>query len=342
MVSFTVEQLAERVGGQVEGDPGQAISGVGMVGIAGPDELTFLLNLRLGRRIEACPPGAVLVPPEFEGKPAGTSLIRVPDPELAFATLIGLFHPHVSPPSGVHETAVVDASATLGAEISVGPNTVIGRESVIGDRVRIGPNVVIEAGVRIGDDSELGPCSVVMRDSVLGERVVLASGVRVGVDGFGYARGPEGAVKIPQIGACRIENDVEIGANSTIDCGAIGDTVIGRGTKIDNLVHIGHNVRIGEHCMIVAQVGVAGSVTVGDGVQLGGQAGIGGHLVIGPGARIGGQSGVFGDVPAGATYSGYPARPHRQSLRSYAMLGKLPSIVRRIEALENHVGMEDE
>ena len=162
------------------------------------------------------------------------------------------------------------------------------------------------------------------------------------VDGFGYARGPEGAVKIPQIGRCVLEDDVEIGANTTIDCGAIHDTVIGRGTKIDNLVHIGHNVVVGPDCMIVAQVGVAGSVEVGSGVQLGGQAGISGHLTIGPGARVAAQAGVFGDVPAGETWSGYPARPHKQSLRSSAMLSKLPSILRRIRALEDHAGLEEE
>jgi len=339
---FTVQQLADRVEGQVEGDPGREISGVGMIGIAGPLELTFLANPQLARHLNSCPPGAVLVPLAFDGTHDDISLIRVQDPELAFANLIVLFHPDEPCEEGVHPTAVIDSSAVLGEGTSVGPHVFVGREVVIGDRVRLGPNVVVEAHVRIGDDCVLGPGSAVLRASVLGNRVVLASGVRVGVDGFGYARGPEGAVKIPQVGGCRIEDDVEIGANSTIDCGAIGDTVIGRGTKIDNLVQIGHNVRIGEHCMIVAQVGVAGSATVGDGVQLGGQAGIGGHLVIGPGARIGGQSGVFGDVPAGATYSGYPARPHRQSLRSYAMLGKLPSIVHRIEALENNAGLEDE
>jgi UDP-3-O-[3-hydroxymyristoyl] glucosamine N-acyltransferase len=342
MASFTVEQLAEKVGGQVEGDPGHEISGVGVIGIAGPGQLTFLIDRQLEVRLEVCAPGAVLVSPSFDRKLPGTSLIRVPDPELAFANLVRLFHPQELTPEGIHETAVIHSSVKLGVAASVGPHVVIDRDTVIGERVRIGANAVIGAGVQIGDDCELGPACAVLRDSVLGCRVVLASGVRIGVDGFGYARGPDGAVKIPQVGRCRIEDDVEIGANSTIDCGAIGDTVIGRGTKIDNLVHIGHNVRIGEHCMIVAQVGLAGSVTVGDGVQFGGQAGASGHLEIGSGARIAGRAGVIGDVPAGATYSGYPARPHRQSLRSHAMLGKLPSIVRRIVALEDHVGLEEE
>ncbi|HKK07612.1 MAG TPA: UDP-3-O-(3-hydroxymyristoyl)glucosamine N-acyltransferase, partial [Gemmatimonadota bacterium] len=160
------------------------------------------------------------------------------------------------------------------------------------------------------------------------------AGARLGTDGYGYGREDERAVKIPQVGLCVIGDDVEIGANSTVDRGALGDTVIGAGTKLDNLVHVGHNVRIGRHCMIVAQVGVAGSTEIGDGVQMAGQAGIAGHLTIGDGARIAAQAGVIGDVPAGETYSGYPARPHSEAMRASAALFRLPELVRRFRRLE--------
>jgi UDP-3-O-[3-hydroxymyristoyl] glucosamine N-acyltransferase len=191
----------------------------------------------------------------------------------------------------------------------------------------------VGVGVEIGADSRLFPGVTLYPGTRLGARVALHSGVRAGSDGFGYVFARGAHQKIPHVGGCVIEDDVEIGANTTIDRGSIGDTVIGAGTKIDNLVQVGHNVRIGKLCLLMSQVGIAGSATIEDGVILAGQAGLGGHITVGKGARIGGQSGVFGDVPAGATWSGYPARPHKESLRATAANFRLAGLVGRLERM---------
>jgi UDP-3-O-[3-hydroxymyristoyl] glucosamine N-acyltransferase len=201
--------------------------------------------------------------------------------------------------------------------------------------VVVGPHSVIGEGVEVGDDSRLYPAVTIYAGSLIGRRVIIHAGARIGSDGFGYVqKGGGGAhLKIPHVGRCLIEDDVEIGANSTIDRGSIDDTVVGAGTKIDNLVQIAHNVRIGKLCLIMAQVGIAGSVRVEDGAMLLGQVGVSGHHTIGAGARLAAQAGVFGDIPAGETWSGYPARPHKEALRAQAALFKLPSLIRRIERL---------
>ena len=197
----------------------------------------------------------------------------------------------------------------------------------------IGAHSVVGEMATIGDGARLWPGVTIYPRASIGSRVIIHAGARIGSDGFGYVFRDGAHNKIPHVGRCVIGDDVEIGANTTIDRGSIDDTVIGRGTKIDNLVHIGHNVRIGEKCLIMAQVGVAGSVTIGDGAILAGQAGISGHLSIGAGARVAAQAGVFGDIPAGETWSGYPARPHRESLRASAALFKLAGMMRRLEKL---------
>jgi UDP-3-O-[3-hydroxymyristoyl] glucosamine N-acyltransferase len=199
--------------------------------------------------------------------------------------------------------------------------------------VWIGAHSVVGDGVRIGDASRLFPQVTLYSGAELGRRVTLHAGVRIGSDGFGYVFNGSAHAKIPHVGRCIIGDDVEIGANTTIDRGSIDDTVIGAGTKIDNLVQIGHNVKVGQLCLIMAQVGIAGSAQIGDGCVLAGQAGLGGHIIVGAKARIGGQSGVFGNVPAGETWSGYPARPHRESLRSSAALIKLAGMVKQLEKL---------
>jgi UDP-3-O-[3-hydroxymyristoyl] glucosamine N-acyltransferase len=210
---------------------------------------------------------------------------------------------------------------------------VIGEEAVIGDDVDIAPHVVVGAGAKIGNSSRLFPHVTLYAGTELGSRVVLHSGVRAGSDGFGYVFADGAHTKIPHVGRCIIGDDVEIGANTTVDRGSIDDTVIGAGTKIDNLVQIGHNVRIGRLCMIMAQVGIAGSARIEDGCVIAGQAGLGGHITIGRGARIAGQSGVFGDVPAGESWSGYPARPHRESLRATGAMFKIAGMMKRLEKL---------
>jgi UDP-3-O-[3-hydroxymyristoyl] glucosamine N-acyltransferase len=235
----------------------------------------------------------------------------------------------------------VEDDVELGAEVSVGPFAVIEAGAVLGDRVRIGPHSVVGAGSKLGVDTLLHPHVTLYPGTVLGERCIVHSGARLGSDGFGYAWTGTEHRKVPQVGGCRLGDDVEIGANTTIDRGSIGDTRVGQGTKIDNLVQLGHNVRVGERAILISQVGIAGSTTVGDGAVLGGQVGVGGHLEIGAGARVGAQAGVTGDVPAGETVSGYPARPHRLALRAQAVTLRLPEILRRLRRLERAHGIED-
>jgi len=342
MTTYTVQQLADLVAGEVEGDAARHVSGVASVDRAGPDDVTFAVNERYAQRLESTSVGACLVPPGIPLEANGTAYIRVENPELAFGMLLGIFHPEHRPEPGVHPTAIIGRGTRIDEGTCVGPYVTIEGASVIGSGTLIGPHTHIGANVTIGSDCRVGPGCTILHDVELGNRVRIHTGVRLGVDGFGYTAGAEGLMRIPQVGRCIIGDDVEIAANCTVDRGALGDTVIGRGTKIDNLVHIAHNVKIGEDCIIVAQVGVAGSVRIGDGAQLGGQAGIAGHITIGSGARIAAQAGVIGDVPAGAVVSGYPARPHRQSLRASAGTLRLPEFQRRLRELERRLDAETE
>lgn len=353
MPTFTAGELAERVAGDLEGDPDRRVSGVAPVERAGPEDLTFVTGEPYVRRLADASPAAVLLPRELDlstdpdgaapgNGPGPATLIRVADPQLALARILPLFFPEPDDvPAGVDESAIVGPGAELGSGIRVGPGVVIGEGAALGEESRVGPFTVIGEGVRVGRRCRIGSHCSLQAGVRVGDRVRLHAGVRLGTEGFGYARGPEGPVKIPQVGGCIVEDDVEIGANSTVDRGTLGDTVIGRGTVIDNLVHIGHNVEIGEGCTIVAQVGIAGSVRIGDGAVLAGQAGIADHLTIGPGARIGAQAGVIGDVPADADYSGYPARPHQEAMRASAALFRLPDLLRRLRALERRLDPGD-
>jgi UDP-3-O-[3-hydroxymyristoyl] glucosamine N-acyltransferase len=257
----------------------------------------------------------------------------VANPQESLLGLLPLLYPEQPPHPGIDPTVRIGRGAQIGREVAIGPGVVIGAGAVIGDRVRIDANGVIGDGVDIGEDSRLFPHVTLYAGASLGRRVIVHAGARIACDGFGYVQAGGAHQKIPHVGRCLIEDDVEIGANTTIDRGSLGDTIVGRGTKIDNLVQIGHNVRIGRLCLIMAQVGIAGSVRVGDGVVLAGQAGISGHHTIGDGARIAAQAGVFGDIPAGETWSGYPARPHREALRAHAAVFKLPGMIKALEKL---------
>jgi UDP-3-O-[3-hydroxymyristoyl] glucosamine N-acyltransferase len=216
---------------------------------------------------------------------------------------------------------------------------VIGADVSVGAGVEIGPLAVIESGVSLGDDSVVEARAVIHKGSQLGRRVRVQSGAVIGGQGFGFLSSAAGHARVPQVGGCILEDDVEVGAGSCIDRGSLDDTLIGEGTKIDNLVHVAHNVRIGKHCLIMAGVGIAGSTRIGDGVVLAGQAGLAGHLEIGDGARIGAQAGVISSVPANASYSGYPARPHREALRAQAALYRLAA---HVDALEDLVRRDDD
>ena len=342
MTTYTVGELARLVAGAVEGNPEATVTGIAPVDRAGPTDITFVVNERYARRVESVDVAACLIPPDVTIDANGTVLIRVENPEIALSTLLHLFHPASEPEPSVHSTAVIGRGVRLGEGVWVGPFVTIEEDVCIGDRTQIAPHVHVGRGTSIGEDCRIGPSCTVLHQVRIGDRVRLYTGVRLGVEGFGYTLGPSGHHRIPQVGGCIIGDDVDIGANSTVDRGSLGDTVIGAGTKIDNLVHIAHNVHVGSHCVIVAQVGVAGSVEIGDGAQLAGQAGISGHLTIGAGAKIAAQAGVIGDVPAGGVYSGYPARPHRQSMRASAMTLQLPELERRVRELERKLEAEGE
>lgn len=333
-VVLTAAAIAEAVGGRLIGDPAVSIAGVAPLDRASASDLSFLGTAKYAAAFTASRAGVVLVSPELAETPGQTpSRVVVERPQEALLSLLPRFHRRVDGRAGIHQTAIIGRGARLGQNVSIGPYAVIGDDVVLGDRVVVGSHAVIFDGVEIGEDSRLYPTVTVYGGSWIGCRVIIHAGARIGSDGFGYVQRDGAHLKIPHVGRCVIEDDVEIGANSTIDRGSIDDTVVGAGTKIDNLVQVAHNVRIGKLCLIMAQVGIAGSVRVEDGAMLLGQVGVSGHHTVGAGARLAAQAGVFGDIPAGETWSGYPARPHKEALRAQAALFKLPSLLRRIERL---------
>jgi UDP-3-O-[3-hydroxymyristoyl] glucosamine N-acyltransferase len=332
--TITAEAIAAMVSGELIGEGSVAVTGIAPLDRAEATHLSIVASARYAPMLAASKAGVVLIDPEFRDAPAGTATrIVVTQPQEKLLALLSKLYPQTPPPPGVAATARIGRGARLGENISIGEYVVIGAGATLAEGVIVGAHCVVGENVKIGPGSRLWPGVTVYPGAVLGARVFVHSGARIGSDGFGYVFRDGMHAKIPHVGGCVIGDDVEIGANSTIDRGSIDDTVIGRGTKIDNLVHIAHNVRVGEKCLIMAQVGVAGSVNIGDGAILAGQAGISGHLSIGAGARVAAQAGVFGDIPAGETWSGYPARPHRESLRASAALFKLAGMMRRLEKL---------
>jgi UDP-3-O-[3-hydroxymyristoyl] glucosamine N-acyltransferase len=335
--------LARAVDGRLEGGTDPEITGTAPLDRAGPTDLTLFSSLTYAGDAGRTAAGAVLVPPALAPRlRADLTRIIVDNPHRALAVLLPLLYPTAAPEAGVHATAVVEEGAELDAGVSVGPFSVIGRGTRLGGGAVLGAHVVVGRHCRIGPGAYLHPHVTLYDGVVVGARTILHAGVRAGVDGFGYSSSRSGHEKIPHVGGCIVGDDVEIGANTTIDRGSIGDTVIGDGCKIDNLVQIGHNVRMGEHCVVVSQAGISGSVRLGDFVTLGGQAGIKGHISIGSGATVAAQAGVFGDVPEGATVSGYPARPHREALRAQAGMFRLSELMKRLRVLERAVLGKDD
>jgi UDP-3-O-[3-hydroxymyristoyl] glucosamine N-acyltransferase len=322
------------VSGELIGDGKVAVSSVAPLDRAEATQLSILSSAKYAGMMATTKAGVVLVDPEFREAPgAAPARIIVNQPLEKLLSLLPRLYPEESRKSGIASTARIGRAANLGDGLSVGEYAIIGANAKLGDEVVIGPHCVVGDGVSIGDGARLWPDVTIYSGATIGARTIIHSGARIGCDGFGYVFRDGEHQKIPHVGRCIIGDDVEIGANTTIDRGSIDDTVVGNGTKIDNLVHIAHNVRIGEKCLLMAQVGVAGSVTIGDGAILAGQAGISGHLSIGAGARLAAQAGVFGDIPAGETWSGYPARPHRESLRASAALFRLAGMMRRLEKM---------
>jgi UDP-3-O-[3-hydroxymyristoyl] glucosamine N-acyltransferase len=329
---FTAAEIARYLGGEVAGDASVVLTGLAPAEQARAGQVTFAENEEYFARAEQSAAAAILVASPCAS--ASKTIIRVRNARVAFAQLLEMFHPEPQPPPGVHPGAVVAASATVDPTAHVGPHC------VIGERVRIGPRSVLLGGNHIGDDSQLGdnvrlfPNVVIYAHTQIGSRVRIHAGTVVGSDGYGYVFHEGAQRKIPQVGNVIIHDDVEIGANVAIDRGALGSTVIGKGTKIDNLVQIGHNVVIGEHCIIVAQDGIAGSTQVGNNVTMAGQVGLAGHLKIGHGVTIGAKAGVMNDIPDGETWLGIPARPDRRMKRIFLALDRLPDLLRRVAALE--------
>ncbi len=332
---LTLGELATLVGGRLVGDASCAVRGVAPLASADPSEIAPLFAARYRAEVGGSHAGSLLVAGDLErGLDDPRPRVVVADPYAALIPLLARLHPAPPPRPGVHPTAVIGTGARLGAEVEVAAYAVVGEGCVIGDRVRIGAHSVVGPGTSVGAGSILHAHVTLYSGVMVGERVVLHSGARIGADGFGYASSSGGHRKVPQVGGCVIEDDVEIGANSTVDRGSIGDTVIGRGSKLDNLVHVAHNVRIGPHCILTAMVGIAGSTTVGAGVMFAGQSGVAGHLSIGDGARVGAKSAVLQDVPGGATVIGIPASDHGPMKRAFALFPRLPELFQRLRSLE--------
>jgi len=332
--TLTARVIAGLVSGELRGAGETAVDSVAPLSRAQSNQLSFLGDGRYAPALAESSAGVVLITPELADTPGAIpSRVVVAKPQEAMLQLLPRLYPVVEHSPSIDPTARIGRGAKIGTAVTLEAYAVIGENAIIGDGAWIGSGCTIGSGVSVGAHSRLFPSVTVYAGSELGERVVLHSGVRVGSDGFGYVFAGGAHQKIPHVGRCIIESDVEIGANTTIDRGSIDDTVIGAGTKIDNLVQIGHNVKVGKLCLIMAQVGIAGSTTIGDGCVLAGQAGLGGHISIGAGARIAGQSGVFGNVPAGETWSGYPARPHRESLRATGALFKLSEMIKDLEKM---------
>ncbi len=332
--ALTAESIAGLVSGTLIGDPAATVTAIAPLDRAESHHLSFLTSAKYAPLLAASNPGVLLVTPELADT-AGRTMARVvvANPHDAMLSLLSALYPAPSRAPGVHSTAVIGTNVTLGDAVAIGPYVVIGDGASIGDRTTLHAHVVVGDGVAIGVDCEMFEHVTLNSGTIVKDRVRVHSGTKLGSDGFGYVFRNGSHEKIPHVGRCIIESDVEIGANTTIDRGSIDDTVIGVGTRIDNLVQIAHNVRVGRLCLIMAQVGIAGSVRVEDGCILAGQVGISGHHTIGKEARLAAQAGVFGDIPAGETWSGYPARPHREALRAQAALFKLPSLIRSLERL---------
>jgi UDP-3-O-[3-hydroxymyristoyl] glucosamine N-acyltransferase len=321
---FTLARLAEIAQAQIgRGEAGKAFRGVATLETAGPDDVSFLDNRRYIDAFIGSRAGACLVRQEFVDRaPAGMALLLTERPYHGYAGVARAFHPDPEVAAAIDPRASVDPTARVGAGTAVAAGAVIGPRAEIGARCRIGANAVIGSGVVVGDDTVVG-ANASLSHCLVGARVLIYPGVRIGQDGFGFAIDPKGHVKVPQLGRVVIGDDVEIGANSCIDRGAVGDTVIGPGCMIDNLVQIGHNVQLGRGCVIVSLVGISGSTRLGDFVVVGGQSGFAGHLRIGSGVRVAAQSGVHKDVPDGVAVGGSPAVPVSEWRREIATIKRL-------------------
>jgi len=331
---FRLSDLADRIGARLVGDGEKIVAGIAPIEEAGPGQVTFLANPKYARFAKDSKATAIIAKEVVPG--VQTAFLLSDNPYFAFACAVEAFHPPVRPAPGVSDKAVVDPSAHLGRDVTVAPFVVIEEGAEVGDRTALFPGVYVGKGVTIGPDCLAFPHVVLYHDVRVGSRVILHAGCVIGSDGFGFAPTAEGFRKIPQVGTVEIGDDVEIGANTTIDRAALGVTRISRGTKLDNLVQVGHNVVIGSDTVIAAQAGISGSVRIGSRVMIGGQAGLAGHLEVEDGILLGAKSGVPNSlrVSDARVWSGIPAMPHPVWLRMATLLPKLPELFRRVKRLE--------
>jgi UDP-3-O-[3-hydroxymyristoyl] glucosamine N-acyltransferase len=334
----TASEIAKYLEGEVLGDGSAVLKNFALTDRAQAGDLTFAETEEYFAAAEASAATAIIADKRFSS--SKKILIRVPNARIAFAKALALFFPEPKFSAGIHPTAVIASSAKIDPTAHIGPHC------VVGERVQIGARSVLQSGNSVGDDSKLGedinifPNVTIYPRTEIGNRVRIHAGTVIGSDGYGYVL--DGGVhrKVPQIGNVIIGEDVEIGSNVSVDRGALGATVIGKGTKIDNLVQIAHNVQIGEHCLIIAQVGIAGSAKLGNYVVLAGQVGVGGHLKLGNQVTVGAQSGVMTDIPDGAKWLGAPARPDREFKRQVIAIQRLPDLLKRIAEFERQFGLK--
>ena len=334
---YQAAEVARLVSGKVIGNPTLVLQGVNSLELAGPEELSYISSPKHFQEGERSRAGCVIAPEGFSS--STKTVIAVDHPKAAFVKLMWLFHPAQRSTPGIHPTAAIDPSARLGQAVSIGPLVTVGKDAMIGDRVRLSPGVVVGDHVQIGADTFLYPNVTLYHHVVIGARVMIHAGSVIGADGFGFVFEGGRHVKVPQLGNVLIEDDVEIGANCTIDRATFGSTVVKRGTKMDNLVHIAHNVTIGEHSLLAAQVGIAGSSKVGHYVTLAGQVGVADNAAVGDYVTVGGQSGVMTGqtIESHETVWGLPARPIEDAKRQIASLAFLPAFRERLHKLEERL-----
>lgn len=330
MPSISLSELSEKIGGKLLGKNDLRIRGVSGYDKPLPETILYVNNAKKIQEAEASSAAALLIPASVKEckKPA----IAVSNPKLAFAKLLGLFHPAASMAPGIHPTAVIDKTAVIGRRTTIGPQAVVGPRAKIGDRVKIEAFAYLGEGVHVGDDTAIHVRATLLDKVQVGSRCILSEGCVIGSQGFGYATDEKGNhMHIPHVGTVILEDDVEIGANATIDRAVLTVTRIKKGTKIDNQVQVAHNCEIGEHCLIAALSGMSGSVTLGHHTVMGGLTGVREHVHIAERTAIGGGSMIWGETEPGSVVSGEPARPHREQLKTYAAIQKLPELLARLE-----------
>jgi UDP-3-O-[3-hydroxymyristoyl] glucosamine N-acyltransferase len=336
--ALALDEIAEIVGGSVAIDGDVRVRDIRPLDEAEADQMGFLATKRYVRYLASSRAGALLVSRDLaDFVPADRPHVVVEDAHVGLQKLLSHLHPSTTPPAGVHPTAVLGQGVALEDDVGIGPYAVLGDGARVGKGTRLGAHVVVGARSRIGRDCTLHPHVTLYEDTLVGDRVTVHSGARLGSDGFGYVQADGAHQKIPQVGRCVVGDDVEIGANTCVDRGSLGDTVVAAGVKLDNLVQVAHNVRLGPQTLMAALSGIAGSTRVGEGVWIGGQVGVVNHLQVGDGAQVAFGSIVYRDVGPRETVSGHPARPHREELKVRAHAARLPGLVERVKELERTV-----